>query len=475
MEVETAFQDNKLVPEKRKNRAKCVSIGICAVTAALVVIFCFTTGTVVEYYPDSTRENGTDICYRKREKLAFPSLFTAALGLFGIVLSTLVDRLSLVAEERHHLNERYDGSRVKMIKACFSGISWGPVISLISLAAVIVVLIILLTNIPWFELRYLAYIFSGIGVGPLIMQLLNLNTQSEVHISMILEKREMYVANGFAWYYYYNHLRCELQKFHKAMSSQPPKMELSLDKLVLLMPLNSDINSIVDLIALDERIEIVNNRRGVNAFRFPVYGCVVDGFESRYFAIHVVQDPLLVLRQMGESSRVKSVTIKTYKDEVKLLYRTLRQILKEPPSTDNEIARTGVLVPITVRNGEEESFGNGGLVRCILNEVAPLLKECTNSTGQAQRFNEILIPSNATKQIDDMKVQMKKKTSQHKEKNVEEHELRVMLPRENKMDESDSAEPKKTGHLVQEVGDTCSASTSGSQITRTADGNRQEL
>ena len=114
--------------------------------------------------------------------MAFPDLFAVALGLYSIVLGTLVDRLSLVAEERHHLAERYDGSRVKMIKACFSGISWGPVISLLSLAAIIAFLIILLTDQPWFELRYLVYLFSGISVSPLIIRLLNLNTQSEVQI-----------------------------------------------------------------------------------------------------------------------------------------------------------------------------------------------------------------------------------------------------------------------------------------------------
>ncbi|CAB4040327.1 stimulator of interferon genes -like, partial [Paramuricea clavata] len=183
-------KDREPVLKARKNRARRVSIAICAITAVLVMIFCFATGTVVEYSPYTIEKNSTDVCYRKKEKLTFPGFFTAALGLLSIVLGTLVDRLSLIAEERHHLRERYGGSRVKMIKACFSGISWGPVISLISLTAVMVVIIIFLTGMPWFELRYLVYIFSGVGVGPLIMQLLNLNTQSEVHISEILEEKE---------------------------------------------------------------------------------------------------------------------------------------------------------------------------------------------------------------------------------------------------------------------------------------------
>ena len=48
------------------------------------------------------------------------------------------------------------------------------------------------------------------------------------------------------------------------------------------------------------------------------------------FAIHWIKDPMLALRQMRESSLVNSVTLETYKDDVKLLYRTLSQIFKEP-------------------------------------------------------------------------------------------------------------------------------------------------
>lgn len=369
-----AFQNNdSVVPKERKGRAKCVSVAICAVIAVLVMIFCFTSGTVIEYYPDTSRQNSTDICYRKREKLAFPHLFTAAFSLFSIVLSTLVDRLSLVVEEWYHLAERYDGSRVKMIKACFSGISWGPVIYLISLTAVIIVLMILLTDIPWFELRYLVILFSGIGVSPLIMQLLNLNTQSKVHISMIVEKKEIHVANSFAWYYYYNQLSSTLRKFHEAVMnrSEPNKMELSLDKLLLLMPLNCDMNDTDDLVALDEKMEKVNNDFVQKAHRISVYRCTIDDDEYRYFAIHWIQDPLLALRQMRESLRVNSVTLETYKDDVKLLCRTLLQILENPPSSDYDSTRRGLLVPITVKNGEEKSLKNGGLIRCIMNKVEP--------------------------------------------------------------------------------------------------------
>ena len=422
-----AFQNNgSVVPKERKNGAKHVSLAICVVAAILTLIFCFTSRTVIEYYPDTTRQNTTDICYIKREKLAFPDLFAVALGLNSIVLGTLVDRLALVAEERHHLAERYDGSRVKMIKACFSGIFWGPVICLISLATVILVLIILLTNQPWFELRYLVIFLNGISVGPLIIRLLNLNTQSEVQISMITEEKGINVGNSFAWYYYYNQLRSTLQKFHEAVRSEPNKMELSLDKLLLLMPLNCDMNDTDNLIALDEKMEKVNNDFVQKAHQFSVYRCAIDDHEYRYFAIHWIKDPMLALRQMRESSLVNSVTLETYKDDVKLLYRTLSQILKNPPTSDYDSTRRGLLVPITVKNGDEESLRNGGLVRCIMNTVEPLyvFKQIGGSlvqqwkrrwkgfgkcTHKDQPGNITLRPDARNKESDENNVQIEKK------------------------------------------------------------------
>lgn len=508
-------KDREPVLKARKNRARRVSIAICAMTAVPVIIFCFATGTVVEYYPYTVEKNSTDVFYRKKEKLAFPGLFTAALGLLSIVLGTLVDRLSLIAEERHHLRERYGGSRVKMIKACFSGISWGPVISLISLTAVMVVLIIFLTGMPWFELRYLVYIFSGVGVGPLIMQLLNLNTQSEVHISQILEEKEMYVANGLAWSYYYTHLRQALQKFNKAVINHAKQydMELSSNKLLLLMPLNCYMNDVDSLIALDERIEKLDNGTSPNhcRFPFPVYRFTVNKHEYKYFAIHCIKEPFLALREMCESKHVKSVTLETCEDEVKLLYRTLSQILEKPPLPDYESTKRGQLVPILVNNGEEESLRNGGLARCIMNEVEPSSaqtdggqkpmpigfyqrwkekwKHCGKAAHKEQQSNETQVdPDTRNEQEGESNDKMEKKIGKtlqkkYKDEKSEETELRVMLPPEKKVEEDDPSDieldkPKKAGHMVQEVGSTSStsaASTSGrsSQMMHIADENGQ--
>ena len=76
------------VPEKRKKRARCVSIILCTITAIFLIAFCVVNRNVVEYYRGPTQKNTTNVCYRKEEKLTFSGLFTTALGLFGVVLGT---------------------------------------------------------------------------------------------------------------------------------------------------------------------------------------------------------------------------------------------------------------------------------------------------------------------------------------------------------------------------------------------------
>ena len=362
--------DFEPVPEKRKNRARCVSVIICTITAILVLAFCIFNRTVDVYHLDTTQKNTTNKYYIKEERLGFSVLFTTALGLFGVVLGTLVDRLSLINEERHHLHQRYRGSWTKMVKVCFSGISWGPTFALLGSTALILVILIFVTDKPWFELEYLVYIFSGIGVGPLIMHLLNLNTQSEVHISTILEKKGMYVAHGLAWSYYFNYLKEALPKFKETTSSRFPApyehVRLTSNKLLLLMP--HDCYMTDDLNKLDNKIhKLFDTGNDHDPFRFPVYHLEVREREYKYFAIQYVKEPLKTLREMSRLEEIKAVKRKTREEEIKLLYRTLSGILEDPP---NQVFKeTCTIVPILAR--KLSSLQNGGLVRCIMDIVQP--------------------------------------------------------------------------------------------------------
>ncbi|XP_028407323.1 stimulator of interferon genes protein-like [Dendronephthya gigantea] len=354
------------VPEKRKHRARCVSVIICTIAALLVITFCIVNRTEIEFQRDTPRKNTTNVCYIKKEKLAFSGLFTTALGLFGVVLGTLVDRLSLINEERHHLHQRYHGSWKEMTRACFSGIVWGPVIALLGSTAMITVVLTFVTGEPWFKVSYIVYIFSGVGVGPLIMHLLNLNTQSEVHISTILEDKEMNIANGLAWSYYFSHLRQALPTFKKAtcnrFRSPHEQIKLSLNKLLLLIP--HDCNMTEDLNELDSNITKLFDLNH-EPFHFSIYRLTVNERENEYFAIQYAKEPLEALREMSVVEEAKAVTKKNYEEEVKLLYTALRRILKSPPHQDSR----GMCMLVPIKADNEDNLKNGGLVKCILDAV----------------------------------------------------------------------------------------------------------
>ena len=482
--------DFEPVPEQRKKRARCISVIICTITAILVITFCLVNRTVVEYHPNTKQKNSTNVCYVKEEKLGFPGLFTTAMGLFGVVLGTLVDRLSLVNEERYHLKQRYGGNWSKMIKACFSGILWGPVIALLSSTAIIVVVLIFLTNKPWFELNYLVIIFSGIGVGPLIMHLLNLNTQSEVHISTVLEEKGMYIANGLAWYYYFNYLKQALPKFKETTHQD---IELTSKKLLLLIP--HDCYTEDDLSKLDTKVR-KSFDAGQDPFRFPVY-CLTDSQnKEHHYAIQYIKEPLKTLREMSKLEEIKAVKRKTREEEIRLLCRTMREILRDPP--DQECRETCTLVPIRAEN--LQSLKDGGLVKCIMDIVRPgdtqrdgagfvkvteklrvnipkpttpvdkNAKTVKNQMYCSPTYNdkqtEQIHPSN--NQDDDSsnkKGKEKKLKRNYKNKSDDPEREKMISAEKSDTDDKNKTKQNKKRHSIQEVGDKNDSGASTSGIT----------
>ncbi|CAB4010696.1 Stimulator of interferon genes [Paramuricea clavata] len=466
IDVESASEQNTVipVPEKRKKRARCVSIILCTITAILLVAFCVVNRNVDEYYRGPTQKNTTNICYRKEEKLTFSGLFTTALGLFGVVLGTLVDRLSLIAEERHHRKQRYDGSRKKMIKACFSGISWGPVIALLGLAAIILVILIFVTGKPWLELSYLVYIFSGIGVGPLVMHLLSLNTQSEVHISTILEEKETYVANGLAWSYYFNYLDIALPKFNEIILNNSCNsvelkdgkvVKLSSSKLILL--LSHDCTTADNLAELDDKIikqgEISNDN-----YIFPVYQLTYNNRAYTYVIIYVMQ-PLETLEKMSQYGRIKALDGKQLEYQVKLLCRTLSEILQKP--FNKECKEKCILV--AMKANSKESLNNGGLVNVIMQEVQAVE---SGTLEHVDGFVQVP-PCQKTKQPKTIKDNTRNKSKKSDIK------LQLIKNIEENIDTPCTDQRKASKVSQQEVGDGNGASTSGTNLEMVVIANQQ--
>ena len=187
-------------------------------------------------------------------------LFNLGFGLLGIFLGTFVDRLCTVIEELFQYKSRYSKDIHVLFKSCFSGINW---------FTVLVVLGVLGGSIGFGHRTSptyadLIYVLGGIGIGPLVIRLLNLNTNSKVEVSRILEEKEMYPGHTLAWSYFFNHLMPAINALSDRIKeienpSHVPKrneVKLSLNKLLLLLPLSTDLVKIEELITLDGTIVV---------------------------------------------------------------------------------------------------------------------------------------------------------------------------------------------------------------------------
>jgi dipeptide/tripeptide permease len=163
-------------PPKKRKRPRVTSFIICLLTAAGIITYGFHEKTVIEYERNNDNftiklakiKTGTITCYTRKEKTSYPVFFNLGLGFMGIILGTLVDRLSLVIEELFQFKSRYNRDIRKLFKSCFSGIN------LPAVAAVCLIVGVACTigRETGFQFVDIIYILGGIGVGPLVIHAL---------------------------------------------------------------------------------------------------------------------------------------------------------------------------------------------------------------------------------------------------------------------------------------------------------------
>ena len=386
--TDTIGIDLELLPKERGKTVKYMSAAVCFTTAAFVVWIGMTyRQDVFVFYPSliiEARRNITDfmVCYMKEESVTFSCLFTVALVLFGVEFGALVDPLSRLVEECHHRRQRYEGSWEKLIKACFSGIVRSRIFALILITATAITVIIV-TERRSFEPSYFAYICSGVCIGPLITQFVDLNTESKVYLSTLLEENGMNTANVLGWSYYFAYLKPAVKMFVE-QTQLGRHAELSLHKLLLLIPV--DYPTADDLQQIDNNIELsLSEHSNTYSLHYSVYQLLTV---DEQFAIQYVQQPLKTLRSMTSFQGDQATNVKIFDGEVKLLYRTLTQIVTQ----DEDINKTCLLVPIKTEN--ISSLQNGGLVKRIMAAVhrSPTLEKtipCKKTVKEQHKIESV--------------------------------------------------------------------------------------
>ena len=324
---------------KRGNGTKHFSVLLCGLVCILDAVFHY-------FVLGKTRKNP------QQENRILPFVFKIILTIFSVVLTSAASHFSLINEERHHLIQRHGRSWNKMTQACFSGVLWGHIFAILLLAIPIAVYSISKGDKTWEDFLPIT---SGMGIGFLFTELFNLNKQSSVHISTILEEHQAYPANSFAWYYYYNYLEEALPKFKKLAYKH---QELSLKKLLLLIPI--DCHTEGDLSDVDEGIQFVHDMG--DTFSFPVYN-FSDGQNTGVCAIQYIKYPLKTLRTMRDAEGCKAVNEANLAEQVKLFYTTLGKIIESPPEQNCE--GTCTLIPIATY----AELKNGALLKCILDII----------------------------------------------------------------------------------------------------------
>ena len=361
------------LPCKRKKRARWASFITFLVVAVGILAYGFARREV-EYVPiqlpsDSTLEDIRNeklrVCTIK-ERDGLSVLYNTCWGLTGIVVGTLWDRICLLCEESFHCESRYSGKKWKTIKACFKGIFKKGFFTCAAFLVFFLLIIPFFTEIS-FKTNHVIYMTSGIGIGPLMLRLLNLDTQSEVQISKIMEEKQTNVGETFSWFYYYYYLEKALPKlvFHEDdtfVLDHDPENVVRVDskKPILLVMLDGKTEH-----TLKEEIDKITRLGQINGeeYQFSVYRLKHNDTEYTYI-IQYVEEALKFLYRMKSSDETNAINKADWTYQVKLFYQTLSTtILKSPPHP--LLIDSFVVVPVS----DESSIKNGGLIKLILHKI----------------------------------------------------------------------------------------------------------
>ncbi|XP_028409128.1 stimulator of interferon genes protein-like [Dendronephthya gigantea] len=338
--------DTGAVPiKKRGKRAKAASIIISASAAIATVSFLIVA------------EEGKEKFYL----WLFPSL----LGLFSVFAGALVSRMCLLFEECRHISSRHNGSKMKMFKFCFKGIDYGAIGACMGLI-IMVLAGFMIGGLVELDYKHGAILCSGVGIGPLILQVLKLDTLSAVHIETILEDQQTYVANVLAWHYYYNYLKETLPEIPDLIKEAGLQNHLSTMKLIILIPLDCD--TAVEISTVDPnhftKKGSLRLKKQPN-IKLHVYEVKSSSGKEYTLVMQLAKIPLDTLDYMSKHADILSVHKKSRQREIKLFYQTLNDILAD---CEKDCRHRCLLVTYHTKKGRDGTLANE-IVRLVNSET----------------------------------------------------------------------------------------------------------
>lgn len=358
------------IPQKRQKRAAFVSVSLSLVIIVLL-LGTFTKPSVELKYVKTNTSSSSLICEEKNSSYYHVGIFIWALNLVGIIVGELTNRLCLIFEEYFHLDTRYNSSKLSMLKACFSDISFKTVLFAALVAVIIIASTLVSQGVEYFKLEYIEIILSGIGSSSLVLYLLSLDTLSRVQISSLMENNNRLVANGLAWSFYFGYLKIILpglpQRIAESKSTWASK--LSSKKLFILIP--SDCFAFGKLGDEDDAIEIAGTKLGDEddasektndaAIEYVVEraGIYKRSYRNVIYRINnTMGDPLYILAEyatplcsMYDMSFYKETNLSTEDrdEQAKLFLGTVQAILDNP--SEPNVRNRCKLVPYGRKEG----------------------------------------------------------------------------------------------------------------------------
>ena len=165
--------------------------------------------------------------------------------------------------------------------------------------------------------------------------------QCEVQISTIIENQEKCVGEVLAWFYYFNNLQNVLPEIKVKLQASEWSDRPIYCKLFILIPYHCDTGTKIE--DLDHRF----HKEGViicnKSYSVGVYRVQVAENQSKYFAMEYAS-PSEILKGMSISATVKSVPNDKRNEEIRIFYRTLKDILKEPILPNSQCRDTYELI-----------------------------------------------------------------------------------------------------------------------------------